>query len=108
MVNQIIIEISPSLYEYEEGFYIEKLKCLLSDFDQETSIENVIRFIIGKRPPEDPIDLSSFNHKVNYADAAKVCKLISLLKRDTAIYAMISCLVDALVENLKVIKLKAG
>ncbi|HDR4910881.1 TPA: hypothetical protein QCR52_001295 [Bacillus cereus] len=99
MVNQIIIEISPSLYEYEEGFYIEKLKCLLSDFDQETSIENVIRFIIGKRPPEDPIDLSSFNHKVNYADAAKVCKLISLLKRDTAIYAMISCLVDALVEK---------
>ncbi|HDX9535327.1 TPA: ATP-binding protein [Bacillus thuringiensis] len=98
VVSQIIVEISPSLYEYEESLYVEKLNCLINELDQENSIENVIKFIISKRPPEDPIDLSLFNHKINYAGAMKICKLIDLLKRDAAIHAMITCLVDALVE----------
>ncbi|WP_426949927.1 hypothetical protein [Bacillus mycoides] len=107
MVNQIIIGISPSLYIYEESFYIEKLESLISVVDKETSIESVITFLISKRPPEDPIDLSSFNYKVNYADAMKICKLINLLHRDIAIHAMISCLIDGLIEPSQNNKIKS-
>lgn len=103
----IIIEVAPALYEYQEGVFIEKLGSLKSIMQKETAIENVIKFIITKRPPEDPIDIKSFHYKITYPDAMKVCRLMEMLERDAAIFGMLSFLVNSLLEPSNNNKIKS-
>ncbi len=96
--EKIIVETGFLLFEYESNQFIEKLQSINSLEYREFAIKNVIRFILSKRPLEDPIDFSAFQQKITFPDAVKVSNLINQLNIDSNIYSMISILVDSLVE----------
>lgn len=96
--SRIVVEIAPLLFEYEKSLFFEKLQTLNSSILGDAAIKNIIKFIISKRPIEDPIDFQSFQQKVDYPEALKICELLSHLQVDSNIFAMISTLVDAIVE----------
>ncbi|KRF52560.1 hypothetical protein ASG99_12425 [Bacillus sp. Soil768D1] len=96
--NKIIIDTAPLLFEYESNLFFEKIQNVNSSEYRDLAIINVIKYIISKRPIEDPIDLSTIQKKIYFPEASKICTLIGTLETDSNIYSMISILVDALVE----------
>jgi hypothetical protein len=97
--TKITIEIAPLLYEYEKSILFEKLDKINSPELKDTALKNIIKFIISKRPIEDPLDIKTFLQKVDYPEALKICELISHVQIDSNIYAMISSSVDAMIEQ---------
>lgn len=99
--NKIIVETSALLFEYDSSMFYEKLKEVNSREYRDIAIKNVIRFIISKRPLNDPIDLDSLQQKIEYSEAVDICDLIDMLEKDSNIYSAISIFIDALIEPKK-------
>ncbi|WP_342541949.1 ATP-binding protein [Paenisporosarcina sp. FSL H8-0542] len=97
--RNIILEISPLLYLYEKSILFERVNTLESDELRDIAIRNVMKYLITKRPPEDPLDFEMFQQKINYSTAIKICELIDNLNVDINIYASIKTLIESLVER---------
>lgn len=97
--SKIVVDIAPLLYEYEKGIFFEKHRGLKSTYLRDAAVTNIIKYLITKRPADDPIDIKSFQQKINYPEALKITELINYLEVDSNFLPMISCFVESLIER---------
>lgn len=96
--HDIILNISPMLYEYERTILFEKVKELPSEL-QDLALLEVVSYIVSKRPPEDQVDLDDYRRKMDHAEVMKICDVLEYMNTDSTIYLVISNLVDLITEN---------
>ncbi|WP_440111366.1 hypothetical protein [Paenibacillus sp. QZ-Y1] len=94
-LQQIIIDSAPLLFEVERNVLFNKLEAL-PEYLRDGALDGVLKYLFTKRIPIDPVSISNYPSKLNFAEALKVLELIKHLNMDAVIY----CYIDKLVESV--------
>jgi len=96
--TQTIIKIAPCLFRYERKMMTDQVS-QLSPSRQDKALWQVVKHLLSKRLPDDPVDLDSLVSRIEYVDAIRACEVIAQMKADAAIYGAIQHLVDSLIQK---------
>jgi hypothetical protein len=105
LFDNCLVAATPTLFLYEREILFEKLDQLPIEL-RNTALFDTIQVIISKRLPEEVVDLSSLNGKIDYREALQVCDLLEKMTDDSLIYGAISCLVNILTEPVGVNRIR--
>lgn len=89
-------KIAPILYEYEPNEFL----CRLKDFSvnsRDDILYRIIRYLLTKCHPDEPVDLDKLTAEIDIKTAKKVCDLIHEMSTDLAISSAIQLLVESIV-----------
>ncbi|MHB1681508.1 MAG: P-loop domain-containing protein [Bacilli bacterium] len=94
----ILRRIGPMLFEYERSLLYEKIR-EISVEARDYSLSKTIRYILSKRPTDDPIDMEKFHGRIEFVDAIRVTEVVEHMTQDSFIYLTVSQLVDCILSS---------
>lgn len=88
--------IAPALYEYEGSLFFDRTKDL-TPATKDSTLLIIIRYLLSKCPPDEPVDFEKLNAEIDPLIAKKICELIRQMSRDSDIFHAIQLFIDAIV-----------
>lgn len=88
--------IAPTLYEYESDLIFDRLQDL-PPASRDRILKRVLRYVISKCHPDEPIDIEKLNAHVDMMTAKRACQLIQQMTIDSYISNAIEELISAII-----------
>ncbi|SEJ60518.1 AAA domain-containing protein [Propionispira arboris] len=107
-LSKLLFISAPLLFIYERSALFKKIS-VLSQYDKDRVLVNVIHYLINGILPDEDITSNQFTNRINsIIDARKFLEVLNHIKTDSMFSYGVEILVDALVEKKAMFKSKAS
>ncbi|MBV8859772.1 MAG: ATP-binding protein [Acidobacteria bacterium] len=95
---RIIVQTGASLFEYHSDWAFE-LIAKLAPFDQDRALDNILKYLMSQKLPDDPVEWSTIDKKIDLRTARRCCQVLKAMNRDATLVWAMEDFVAALVQK---------